>query len=105
MTTVLMAGGGTGGHVFPMVAVAHALQRLDPSIRPVFVGTERGMETRFVPKQGFELELLKVLPIRGGGASGAIRGAVRAAATLPESRELIRRIRPKAIFSIGGYAA
>jgi len=103
--TVFMAGGGTGGHVFPMVAVAHALKRLRPNIRPVFIGTERGMETRFVPEQGFDLELLNVLPIRGGGLSGAFRGVSRAAALLPESRALIRKYQPKAVFSIGGYAA
>lgn len=103
--TVLMAGGGTGGHVFPLVAVAHALRRLCPGLRPVFVGTARGMETRFVPEQGFELELLSVLPIRGGGFTGATRGVARAMSLLPESRELIRRYKPRAVFSVGGYAA
>lgn len=103
--TIVMAGGGTGGHVFPMVAVAHALRRLVPEIRPVFVGTSRGMETRFVPEQGFDLELLDVLPMRGGGISGVVRGATRAAALLPESRKLLRRLNPAAVFSVGGYAA
>jgi UDP-N-acetylglucosamine--N-acetylmuramyl-(pentapeptide) pyrophosphoryl-undecaprenol N-acetylglucosamine transferase len=100
-----MAGGGTGGHVFPLVAVAHALRRLVPEIRPVFIGTARGMETRFVPEQGFELELLNVLPMRGGGIKGVIRGAARAATLLPEARALIRRYQPSGVFSIGGYAA
>ncbi len=102
---VFMAGGGTGGHVFPLVAVAHALRKLCPTIRPIFIGTERGMETRFVPEQGFELELLEVLPIRGRGVMGAFRGVMRAAALLPESRALIRKYKPEAVFSIGGYAA
>src|SRR5690606_38739642 len=100
-----MAGGGTGGHVFPMVAVAHAIQRIMPEIRPIFVGTSRGMETKFVPAQGFELELLDVLPMRGAGVSGLLKGAFRAARLLPESRALIRRYEPRAVFSIGGYAA
>lgn len=103
--TVFMAGGGTGGHVFPMVAVAHAIQRIMPEIRPIFVGTSRGMETKFVPAQGFELELLDVLPMRGAGVSGLLKGAFRAARLLPESRALIRRYEPRAVFSIGGYAA
>lgn len=103
--TVLMAGGGTGGHVFPMVAVAHALRRLVPEIRPVFVGTARGMETRFVPEQGFELELLNVLPMRGNGILGVMRGATRALSLLPESRALIKKYAPVGVFSIGGYAA
>lgn len=103
--TVLLAGGGTGGHVFPLVAVAHALRRLAPEVRSVFVGTSRGMETRFVPEQGFELELFDVLPMRGAGVSGMIRGAARAAALLPESYELLNRLKPRAVFSVGGYAA
>lgn len=103
--TVVMAGGGTGGHVFPMVAVAHAMKRLVPEIRPIFVGTARGMETRFVPQQGFELEVLDVLPMRGGGPLSMVRGATRAAALLPKSRALLRRLAPKAVFSVGGYAA
>jgi UDP-N-acetylglucosamine--N-acetylmuramyl-(pentapeptide) pyrophosphoryl-undecaprenol N-acetylglucosamine transferase len=63
------------------------------------------METRFVPEQGFDLELLDVLPLRGAGAKGAVRGAMRAAALLPESRALLRRSAARAVFSVGGYAA
>jgi len=102
---VVLAGGGTGGHVFPLLAVAEALVRLDPAIRPVFVGTPRGMETRLVPERGFELELLDVLPMRGGGAKGLVRGALRAAQTLPESARLLRRLGALGVLSVGGYAA
>lgn len=102
---VFLAGGGSGGHVFPLVAVAHALRRLLPDIRPIFIGTARGMEVQFVPQQGFELELLNVLPIRGGGLKGAVRGALRAWAMLPESRALLRKYEPRAVLSVGGYAA
>lgn len=103
--TLVLAGGGTGGHVYPMVAVAHALRRLRPDLRLVFVGTERGMETRVVPEQGFELELLQVLPLRGGGLGGVLKGGIRAARSLPESRALLERLDARAVFSIGGYAA
>ena len=103
--TLVLAGGGTGGHVFPMIAVADALKRLAPELRLVFVGTERGMETRIVPQRGYELELVKVLPIRGGGVKGALKGAARAAASLPEARRLLKRLGARAVFSIGGYAA
>ncbi len=103
--TILMAGGGTGGHVFPMIAVADAIRRLAPDIEPIFVGTARGLETRLVPERGYQLETVHVLPIRGGGVAGAFRGVGRAAASLPESRELVRRLDPSAVFSIGGYAA
>ncbi|MEP7052557.1 MAG: glycosyltransferase, partial [Pseudomonadota bacterium] len=72
--TLIFAGGGTGGHVYPMIAVADAVRALAPDLRLVFVGTERGMETRVVPERGYELELMRVLPIRGGGLGGALRG-------------------------------
>jgi UDP-N-acetylglucosamine--N-acetylmuramyl-(pentapeptide) pyrophosphoryl-undecaprenol N-acetylglucosamine transferase len=100
---VLIAGGGTGGHVFPMVAVAAALraEARDPEI--VFVGTARGIETRVLGSE--RLELLDVLPLRGGGLGGFLRGGVRAAAVLLEARRLVQRIDPDVVFSVGGYAA
>ncbi len=103
--TILLVGGGTGGHVFPMIAVADELSRLAPSARLVFVGTERGIESQVVPARGYELSLMHVEPIRGGGLKGAVRGVRRAAACIPEARNLLRRLEPKVVFSIGGYAA
>jgi UDP-N-acetylglucosamine--N-acetylmuramyl-(pentapeptide) pyrophosphoryl-undecaprenol N-acetylglucosamine transferase len=105
MTTLLFAGGGSGGHVFPMLSVAEAIIELLPSARLVFVGTEKGMETKLVPERGYELELIEVLPIRGGGVAGALRGIGRAAGSIPEARDIVKRIAPAAVFSIGGYAA
>lgn len=105
MTTILFAGGGSGGHVFPMLAVADAVKALLPTARLVFVGTDKGMETKLVPERGYELELIKVVPIRGGGLSGALRGIGRAAGSIPEARSIVSRIAPDAVFSIGGYAA
>jgi UDP-N-acetylglucosamine--N-acetylmuramyl-(pentapeptide) pyrophosphoryl-undecaprenol N-acetylglucosamine transferase len=104
-STLIFAGGGTGGHVYPMIAVADAVRALAPELRLVFVGTERGMETRVVPERGYELELMRVLPIRGGGVLGAARGVARAAALVPEARALVKKLNPSAVFSIGGYAA
>ena len=103
--TILLAGGGTGGHVFPLVAVADALSRLAPEVSVVFVGTERGIETRVVRERGYELELMEVVPIRGGGWSGAARGVSRAAAALPAAWRLVGRRAPRAVLSVGGYAA
>ena len=85
--TILLAGGGTGGHVFPMVAVADALREQASSVRVVFVGTERGIESKVVPERGYELRLVRVEPIRGGGLLGVVRGVARAAASLPRPFE------------------
>jgi UDP-N-acetylglucosamine--N-acetylmuramyl-(pentapeptide) pyrophosphoryl-undecaprenol N-acetylglucosamine transferase len=103
--TLLFAGGGTGGHVFPMIAVANALKALAPDVRIVFAGTARGLEVRVVPLQGFELELLDVLPLRGGGVGGFFRGAFRAVGALGAARALVAKLEPAAVLSVGGYAA
>jgi UDP-N-acetylglucosamine--N-acetylmuramyl-(pentapeptide) pyrophosphoryl-undecaprenol N-acetylglucosamine transferase len=104
-STLLLAGGGTGGHVFPLLAVADALRALSPSVECVFIGTERGIETRVVPSRGYQLELMDVLPLRGGGLSAAITGGLRATRALVQARALVSRLRPRAVLSIGGYAA
>jgi UDP-N-acetylglucosamine--N-acetylmuramyl-(pentapeptide) pyrophosphoryl-undecaprenol N-acetylglucosamine transferase len=103
--TIVLAGGGTGGHVFPLVAVAVALRELEPSLECVFVGTERGIETRVVPSRGYRLELMNVLPMRGGGLRGVVQGGLRAAGAVGEARELLRQLSPRAVLSVGGYAA
>ncbi|HHH11462.1 MAG TPA: undecaprenyldiphospho-muramoylpentapeptide beta-N-acetylglucosaminyltransferase [Sorangium sp.] len=105
MTTILIAGGGTGGHVFPMVAVGQALRHLRPDVEVVYVGTGRGLESTVVPRQGGRLELLDVLPLRGGGVAGFARGGWRAAMVLPQARALVKRLNPDVVFSVGGYAA
>jgi UDP-N-acetylglucosamine--N-acetylmuramyl-(pentapeptide) pyrophosphoryl-undecaprenol N-acetylglucosamine transferase len=105
MTKLLFAGGGTGGHVFPMIAVADAVRALAPGVELVFVGTERGLEVKLVPARGFALETMRIAPLRGDGIRGAARGAWLAARALFAARALVRRHAPAAVLSIGGYAA
>jgi len=105
MVTVLIAGGGTGGHVFPMIAVGDAVRALDASARVVYCGTSRGLEARVIPEHGGELEMLRVLPLRGGGVRAFLKGVTRAAGSIPEARALVRRLRPDVVLSVGGYAA
>ncbi len=105
MTSMVFAGGGTGGHVFPLIAVADAVRALAPEIALVFVGTERGLETKVVPERRYALELLRVLPMRGNGIAGAVRGAAQALSAIPKARALLARHTPSVVFSIGGYAA
>ena len=104
MKTILVAGGGTGGHVFPGLAVAHALREL-ADVDVVFAGSPRGLETRIVPQYGYSLELLDVEPMKGGGPSRAIRGALVAAKAMRHATGLVGRLRPSAVLSVGGYSA
>lgn len=103
--TIVLAGGGTGGHVFPLIAVAEALSDRLPDARLVFVGTERGIETQVVPARGFDLRLVHIEPIRGRGFAGGLRGVSKAVSSVPEAVKLLRELEPKVVFSIGGYAA
>jgi UDP-N-acetylglucosamine--N-acetylmuramyl-(pentapeptide) pyrophosphoryl-undecaprenol N-acetylglucosamine transferase len=101
---ILIAGGGTGGHVFPAIAVAEAMQAL-ADVDVVFCGTARGLENRLVPERGFRLERLHVLPIKGRGPVKAARGALVALAATTQAFAIVRSVRPSAVLSVGGYAA
>lgn len=104
MRRILIAGGGTGGHVFPGLAVARALGAL-ADVDIVFAGSPRGLEARIVPEQGYALELLEVEPMKGGGPRRAIRGALVAARAIEKAHSIVRRLEPAAVLSVGGYAA
>jgi UDP-N-acetylglucosamine--N-acetylmuramyl-(pentapeptide) pyrophosphoryl-undecaprenol N-acetylglucosamine transferase len=104
MVTVLIAGGGTGGHVFPMLAVGDAVKDKDPSARVVYVGTARGIEGRVIGERGGELLLMDIAPLRGGGVRGFITGVARAVGSIPEAGALVKRIAPDVVLSVGGYA-
>lgn len=101
----MIAGGGTGGHLFPGIAVAEELRRRHPDLRVVFVGTARGIEVRAIPKTSFELELLGVRALRGGGAAGVLRGMGQLPKALWSACTLVRKIKPDIAIGVGGYAA
>jgi UDP-N-acetylglucosamine--N-acetylmuramyl-(pentapeptide) pyrophosphoryl-undecaprenol N-acetylglucosamine transferase len=102
--TVLIAAGGTGGHLFPGIAVADELVRRDPQARVVFAGTPRGLESRLVPRAGYALELLPILPLNGVGLVRMLRGLAALPWGLLRAAALVRRLRPAAVLGIGGYA-
>ncbi|TXD37534.1 undecaprenyldiphospho-muramoylpentapeptide beta-N-acetylglucosaminyltransferase [Lujinxingia vulgaris] len=102
---LVIAGGGTGGHLFPGVAVAQAFERLAPGARVTFVGTERGIEARVIPKLGYDLELVDVVGLKGSGALGLARGLARLPRSGLQARGIVKRLAPTAVVSVGGYAA
>jgi UDP-N-acetylglucosamine--N-acetylmuramyl-(pentapeptide) pyrophosphoryl-undecaprenol N-acetylglucosamine transferase len=101
----MIAGGGTGGHLFPGIAVAEAARRRDPDGAIQFVGSERGLEARVLPAAGFALETLPAAPLRGRGARDRLRAITGLAASLPRALALVRRFAPDAIVGLGGYAS
>jgi|ERR1700733_4323615 len=101
---IVIAGGGTGGHVFPGLAIADAVER-GARVEVVFAGTARGLEARIVPERGYKLEILDVLPIKGQGTLLAARGVLFAARAVVRALALVRRLAPRVVVSVGGYAA
>jgi UDP-N-acetylglucosamine--N-acetylmuramyl-(pentapeptide) pyrophosphoryl-undecaprenol N-acetylglucosamine transferase len=102
--TILIAAGGTGGHLFPGIAVADELKARDPETRVVFVGTPRGLESRLVPKSGYDLELLPILPLNGVGLVRMVKGLLALPWAMVKAVLLVRRLRPVAVLGVGGYA-
>jgi UDP-N-acetylglucosamine--N-acetylmuramyl-(pentapeptide) pyrophosphoryl-undecaprenol N-acetylglucosamine transferase len=100
---ILIAAGGTGGHLFPGISVADVL-RSRSGFEVVFVGTARGLETRLVPKAGYALELLPVLPLNGVGVLRGLLGLLALPWALLRAFLLLRRTRPRAVLGVGGYA-
>jgi UDP-N-acetylglucosamine--N-acetylmuramyl-(pentapeptide) pyrophosphoryl-undecaprenol N-acetylglucosamine transferase len=102
---LLIAGGGTGGHLFPGVAIAEELRAREPGAAVRFVGTRRGIEARVLPDLGWELSLIEVSGLKTVGALGALRGLLRLPRALWQARRILREFRPDAVIGVGGYAS
>lgn len=101
---VLIAGGGTGGHIIPALAVAHELvTRHHADV--LFVGTPRGMESRLVPAAGFQLRLIDVGPLKNVSIATRLRTLLDIPRSLLACRRLIRAFKPDVVFGVGGYAS
>ena len=102
---VIVAGGGTGGHLFPGLAVAQEFKRRDSMTEILFVGTAQGIEVRAVPAAGFPLELITVKGLKGRGMRGLLQGLYGVPASFLRSLGILRRFRPDCVLGVGGYAS
>lgn len=102
---VILAGGGTGGHLFPGLAVAREFQRRDAMTEILFVGTQRGIEARVLPQEGFRLETITVRGLKGRGLRGWVDALYGVPAGLLQSAAILRRFKPDCIVGLGGYAS
>lgn len=102
---LLIAGGGTGGHLFPGIAIAEELRARAPDAQVRFVGTRRGIEARVLPELGWELDLIEVSGLKTVGTFGALRGLVRLPRALWQARRVVRAFAPDAVIGVGGYAS
>jgi UDP-N-acetylglucosamine--N-acetylmuramyl-(pentapeptide) pyrophosphoryl-undecaprenol N-acetylglucosamine transferase len=100
---LVIAGGGTGGHVIPALAIAEEVVRRGGTVR--FVGTADRIEARLVPAAGFGIDFIGARPLAGGGALGALRGVLSATGAVARSAVLLGRIAPDVVLGVGGYVA
>ena len=101
---VLIAGGGTGGHIIPALAVARELVARH-SAEVLFVGTQRGMEIRLVPEAGFCLRLIDVGPLKNVSLTTRLRTLMRLPRSISDCKALIREFQPSVVLGVGGYAS
>jgi len=102
---IVIAGGGTGGHLFPGVAIAEEFRRRSGENDVLFIGTKRGLEARVLPQIGFALDTLDVEGIKGRGIARSLAAMLKIPRSLLQSRRIIRDFGPGIVIGVGGYAS
>jgi UDP-N-acetylglucosamine--N-acetylmuramyl-(pentapeptide) pyrophosphoryl-undecaprenol N-acetylglucosamine transferase len=102
---LLIAGGGTGGHLYPGIAVARELLARVPAAAVSFVGTAAGIEARVVPREGFELDVIRSAGLKGKSIAARVRGAALLPVSLLDAAQVISRRRPSVVIGVGGYSS
>ncbi|MGQ0733269.1 MAG: undecaprenyldiphospho-muramoylpentapeptide beta-N-acetylglucosaminyltransferase [Acidobacteriota bacterium] len=102
---VLIAGGGTGGHLYPGIALAREIGRRDPQAQVTFVGTAQGIEADVVPREGFALELIRVTGLKGKSPVSVVKGLALLPLAAIDAWRVISRFRPHVVVGVGGFAS
>jgi len=102
---VLIAGGGTGGHLYPGIAIARELQRRDASTVVTFVGTQTGLESRVVPREGFVLDTIRVAGLKGKSLVALVRGLLTLPLSAIDAWRVLSARRPSVVVGVGGYSS
>ena len=102
---VLIAAGGTGGHIYPGIAVAQEIMRRDATSQVHFVGTARGLETRLVPQAGFELSLIESAGLKNVRLGARLKGIAVLPKSFVSTRKLLRQFQPDVVVGAGGYVS
>ncbi len=101
----MIAGGGTGGHIYPAIAIAREYVGRDSSRRVVFVGTERGLEKNIVPKAGFPLEFISVGGLKGKGGLDLLGNLARLPVGFVQAFQVVGKHQPNVVLGVGGYSS
>lgn len=103
--TLMIAGGGTGGHIYPAIAIAQEYLRRDASRKVIFVGTEYGLEKTIVPRAGFPIEFISVGGLKGKSLAQTVTNLVRLPLGFAGAWKVITRHHPSVILGVGGYSS
>ncbi|MEE8329159.1 MAG: undecaprenyldiphospho-muramoylpentapeptide beta-N-acetylglucosaminyltransferase [Thermodesulfovibrionia bacterium] len=102
---IVIAGGGTGGHVFPGIAVAREFKRILDDAEVTFIGTAEGIEARVVPKEGFDIKFIRSEGIVGRGAYKAISSALKIPLSIKDSYRILKDLKTDVVLGVGGYCS
>ncbi|KYG68329.1 UDP-N-acetylglucosamine--N-acetylmuramyl-(pentapeptide) pyrophosphoryl-undecaprenol N-acetylglucosamine transferase [Bdellovibrio bacteriovorus] len=103
--TIVIAGGGTGGHIYPGIAIARAIQKMDPSVEVHFVGTAMGLETKIVPREGFPLHLIESGKLNVKSPLQKLKTLFKIPLGVWQSIRLLGQLKPLYVIGVGGYAS
>jgi len=101
----VIAGGGTGGHLFPGIAIAEAFLERESASKGLFVGTERGIEARVLAGGKFPLKMIHAMPIKGRSLSGKVKALWNLPGAFSEALSILKEFKPHIVLGVGGYAS
>ncbi len=103
--TIVIAAGGTGGHLYPAVALAREFLRRDPMTKILFVGTTRGLESKVLAHEGFELALISAKPVMGRGLIDVLKGLCAMPISLWQCGRILSQQQASLVIGVGGYTS
>jgi UDP-N-acetylglucosamine--N-acetylmuramyl-(pentapeptide) pyrophosphoryl-undecaprenol N-acetylglucosamine transferase len=102
---VIIAAGGTGGHIYPGIAIAHEFKRRDADAEILFVGTPRGLESKIVPREEFKLEMIRVGALKGVSIFEKTKSLGQLPLSFVQAARILRRFKPDVVIGVGGYSS
>lgn len=102
---IVIAGGGTGGHLFPGIAIAEEFLKRDDKTQVVFIGTKKGIEGKLLGQLGYELRTIDIEGLKGRGLKALAKGVYQVPQSLWQSRHILKQFSPHLVIGVGGYAS
>ena len=102
---IVIAGGGTGGHLFPGIAIAEESIKRNAQTKVVFIGTKRGIESRLLSRLGYDLETIDIEGIKGRGIRALVKSVFQIPKSLWQARGILKQFSPDMVVGVGGYAS